>query len=269
MEMDKKGDFGDMLIEEVLADTANDFFGKRKKIEDQISILQTYARELKNKGRIIADHLALLSYLLLESRNAETLFRQVGISECSVLIKEKHPHFDILPEKIKLGFRPKTKFTRLVLTVYGQVQVLCEEYRNGRLAETGSERRQTDEGQYVNFNTIMHMAELINDNIRRINAEKSPSAVIQFAKSFNSGTVKKEKITGAMSSDYNQRLNVKMRIDLVDPEKLMLDQYPQIPGVESVKPVIKRYCASFYDHHHAGVKTVLDALYAFKPENNE
>ena len=267
--MRKPGDFGDIIIEEVLADTANDFFGKRKIIENQVDMLQTYVKKLSKKSFSISKHLSLLGYLLLERTNTNAFFKQIGTVDCEILLKGKQPYFDLLPQKAKLGVGSKKKFYRLIFYLYKQIQTLCDAYNRGQIYGDATGQDSVEKDPEVNFQFIMNMVNLINENIRKVNVEKSPSSVLQFAKSFNSDAAQKEKITGAMSADYNQHLNQKMRIDLINPEKLEMDKYPLLPAPEAVKVKIKEYCRLFYKNNKDEVRQMLRELNMFQTNGRQ
>ena len=267
--MSKKGDFGDILIEEVLAETANNFFGKRKIIENQIDVLQAYVKGLSEKGQEISHHLALFSYFLIEKQNVTAFFKQMGLMECDVLLKDKQPYFDLVALKSKYGLGSKKRFFNLIFFLYSEIQDRCESYNRGQIYKSDSGQSSVESKNDVNLEFIKAMVGLINDNIKRVNVEKSPSTVLQFAKSLDSGAIQKEKITGAMSSDYNQHLNSKMRIDPIDLKKLEIDKYPMLPPPEAVKSKIRHYCREFYHHHKMAVQQILREFHTFQTNKRQ
>ena len=72
-------DFSESLADEVLTDMANNFFGDRVQLEENIRLLHKTADLLRKKEAGIYEKAAFLNYLMLTPQTARSIYRASGI----------------------------------------------------------------------------------------------------------------------------------------------------------------------------------------------
>jgi hypothetical protein len=249
-------DIGDMLVEEILTDVATSFLGERKEIEDQIVIFNTYVTALKKKEIGISNLVSRLNSLFLETRFTELFFRSIGVEPEKFLCLCHEPCPQDPVEKLPFFLSSKNKYIFISTAVYRRLQEAVTQYRGGGNAINCFEKPYcTDED--VNYQVVLLMAEMINEKIKKMKKSKSPSTVLQFAKSLNPELTEKEKITGALSSDYEESLDRKLEQPLIDVSGLSLKTYPNLPEAGEVRDKIVCHCKALYKTHKKEISRLL------------
>ena len=235
-------DIGDMLVEEVLTDVATTYFSERKEIEDQVRLFGRYVNDLAQKELKITKLIAGLNYLLLKKAYVVDFFQNLGLTPDSFITVDRELYTDTLPGELPRAFTLKSKYAQLVLSAYTQLQKAISAYMEGEEDYNSFSEEKRRHKMEVNYNMVLHMAQLINEKINLLNEKKSPSSVLQFAKSLNTELSEKERVTGAMSSDYEKRLNKKMVINVIDMDKISITTYPRPPETREVRKKIISWC---------------------------
>jgi len=66
--MKPPSDLGDMLVEEVMYDMAETFFGSRVEIDEMLELFEKYVEELKIKSEGVSHRAVLLNTLLIDAK---------------------------------------------------------------------------------------------------------------------------------------------------------------------------------------------------------
>ena len=235
-------DIGDMLVEEVLTDVATTYLAERKEVEDQIHLFGGYVSKLAQKEETLIQLVSVLNYLLLKKEYAEQFFQSIHIEPNAFIAVAGKLYPDVLPEEMPRSFSMKRKYIRLFLAVYDKLQKVAAAYMEGNQDHQIFSEEKNSRKIDINYKMVMHMAQLINEKITLLNKKKSPSSVLQFARSLNTEQIEKERVTGAMSSDYEERLNAKLVLKTIDMNTLSIKTYPELPETRKVRNKIVSYC---------------------------
>ena len=165
----------DSLAEEILTEVAQNFFGKRRLIERHIQILGEYASELQMVSSRLDEQLQLLHFLLINPQSTVDFYKKMGVIEIPPNLP---PKFDqrLLPIYLPLSFTTRQKYSQLVLNVYSAFQKSCHNYMHG----SGSE-----DATAPDYRLFRKMCAMVNEEIKRLNKDNSPTTVIQYVKQFD------------------------------------------------------------------------------------
>ncbi|MFO7965224.1 MAG: hypothetical protein R6U50_14970 [Desulfobacterales bacterium] len=246
--MSSTKDMSDSLVEEILTEVATKFLDERKRVEEQLRAFESYLSQLKSIGRCVVKRAASLNYFLLNREGAADFYRCIGI--------EDHPFIDVKgrlekgigPPPMPFAILKKHKYTRLVKAIYTTLKSDVDAYLYGKPDD--DQRRFTEEEQIpVNLRMVLTMADLVNENIMKLTDGKSPSSVLQYARSLNPEILEKEKITGAVSSEYTSRLDQKLAYQTIDKDRLPIDRFPEMPGLDRIGKDIDGFCERLFASH--------------------
>ncbi|QTA93879.1 hypothetical protein [Desulfonema magnum] len=237
-------DFSDALVEEVLTDAACTFFGARKQMEEMIALFGSFVESLRENEAKVADRAGFLNYLLLGGHAARDFYKFLRVDSPDILLESQFSGAP-LPTEIPFAFTKRGEFTKLVLGAYNDLQKVCDEYVNGKADETCCEKNIGKISVY--YNLIVSMCDFINEKVRSMNCDMSPSSVLQFAKKFDPGAEKKACITGGMCFGGDEcGINQRLAFQPVDLDSLDLKTYPELPKQDKVASEITLFCKTLY-----------------------
>ena len=249
-------DYDSPLTEEVLSDVAQTFFGKRKKLDDMIDILERFIDALKQKAERVEQEAGLLHFLLVEDTLVEGFYSAIGVDEPGDLCKCRPPR--PLPERsVPFAFTDRGRFVRLVSDQYRRLERSCSEYRCSSENPVAGAEKPVD--TCVDVRLVKAVRELVNEKIREVNEQSSPSAVLQYAKGFDTGKEKKSKVTGATGGEY-AGLDRKYVYRPISKEQMGLKRFPDLPGTEQCRRRLERFCKKIYSRIGPEVKIRMNRL---------
>ncbi len=267
--MSKGKDLGASLAEEVLTEAAAGFFSERRELDEQAALLDEYVSRLAQKGEQIKKKAAELHYLLLEKQYVEGFYQDLGV-DAQVFSKIPGRLFPGAPFlKIPFVFGRKKRYSHLVVMAYDRLRTLTAAYLFGQ--ETLNDFRNPPETPQPepNYRMVMIMAELINEKIQKVNDGKPPSSILQFAKSLDPETLEKEKITGAVSPDYECVLNQTLGLLPIDTTCLNVEKYPELPGLNAARSIIFKFCKKLYPPNKAEIEKRILHMKALMASNKK
>ncbi|MCF8079002.1 MAG: hypothetical protein K9K88_06955 [Desulfobacterales bacterium] len=235
-------DYDSPLAEEVLTDVAQTFFGARRKLDDMIEILKDYAQTLEQKAAIVIRRAGTLNYLLVEKDRIAAFYEAIGVSDPGELPRCEPP--DPLPH-LKPGFSltGRGRFVKTVARQYERLWKACREYRCSSANPLADAKRVED--VCVDLKLVKAMWEIVNSKIREINEESSPSAVLQYAKGFDSRGEKQSKVAGATAGEY-AGMDRKFVYRPIPIEEMHLHDFPELPEPYGCRNRIARFAKKIY-----------------------
>jgi hypothetical protein len=240
--MKPQSDFSEILVEEVMTDLADTFFGARVELEQMIDVFNENLRQLSKIGDTILHKAGFLNFLFADEKTAKSFYESIGVKQPELFLPGVFTE-EALPEKFPFALTPKAEFKKLVLWGYEQLQKVCKEFTHGS-------RYNSEDGQKEklkpSYNLLRQMSELINEEVKKVN-EMSPTCVLQFARQFNTEQVEKEKKSGTECSQIgHQNLDHKMCYKVIDFEKLCIVEYPELAEPKKINAVITSFCRQKY-----------------------
>ena len=253
-------DIGDMLVEEVLTDVATTYLSERKEIEDQVELFDRYVKELAQKEQRITQLIAVLNYLLLKKEYVEDFFQLLSVDPDDFTPIDGELYAAALPGELPRTFTLKIKYVQLVLSAYTRLQKTISTYLGGEDDYHSFSEEKHSRKMEINYSMAVYMAQLINEKITSLNKRKSPSSVLQFARSLGTEQVGKEKVTGAMSSEYEEQLNKKMMIKAIDMDKISMKAYHRLPETRQVHNKITAWCKNRFKSDKKEASQAMETL---------
>lgn len=250
-------DFSEPLVQEVLTDMANTFFGTRKELDDMMEALDAFVEELRQREAAIALRAGFLNHLFLDERAARDFYAAIKLDSPELLLEAEFSDKTISQE-IPFAFSTKGEYIKLVLSAYDATQKACHEYLNGKLCEDPEEQGRMD--VTVHYKQIVKMCEIINEKVHQVNTGMSPVCVLQYAKKFNPEAEEKERITGATFGGYACSIDDKLAYRPINFDSLQLKKYPELPDHDEVYHEITSFCKKEYHRHKADIKELISNL---------
>jgi hypothetical protein len=248
-------DFSDSLAEEILTEVADGFLGERKSVEDQIHVFRSCVTRLEIKGRQVLENAALLNYLLINKRQVDVFYRDIGAAGHPFVDVEGRLADGIFIPEIPFVIRKKNKYVQTVILAYALLCTGLDEYLHGsNLPEDDPSR---DGEPDVNLRMVMIMADLINEKIKKLSQGRSPTSVLQYARSFNPEMLQKERVTGAVSADYKSALDRKLAFKRIEPDRLPVERFAEIPDLRQVLKKITLSCKRIYRDNKTEIRSRL------------
>ncbi len=232
-------DFSEPMVEEVMSDVADHFFGSRKELEDMTEIFGSYLIKLREKEDELAERAGLLNWLLINADTVSRFYEAIGVNPEKLLMAEPRlPDTTHKLEQMPFAFTAKGEFVKIVLWAYNALQKACYEHINGYPEDS-------DCGD-VYYKMLLKMASLINEKICNINTGMSPCCVLDFARRFNPCSQGKEHITGGTLDGYAFSIDSKLAYQPIAFESLQLKSYPELPEQNTVISEITLFCEKNY-----------------------
>ncbi len=242
-------DFINPFVQEVLMDTAENFFGARRRLDNMMDLFRSYVEALRKKEAYVAGRAGILNYLLLDAKGAYDFCKTINATPS--LLMENELSCEILPDEIPFALTAKGEFVCFVRHAYDELQKACDEHMNGEPDESPVLRGM--EKNEVYHKLLVKMCHLINENVQRVNTDMSPLSVLQFAKRLDIETQNKEYVTGGMTFD-GSGINEKLAYQPIDFDSLGLKEYPELPPPDQVASKITAFCKKNYPENRKEIK---------------
>lgn len=254
--MSIQDDYAKDLADEVLSDMAENFFGARKQLEEAIDLFYQYVAELKKKQDLLEERFRFLNYLLMYEQEASRFYRDLGVQDTGAIPREGALSETAVPVHAPSALTIKGKYLKLMMWAYETVQKGCKAYNHGmdyeEMKQVGFEQRD------AYYDLVMGMHQLINKEVRRVNAKVSPSHILQTAKRFDPDTQQKEHFTGggAYYGD-DSSLNRELNYEPIDKSSLNIRKFPDLPEPGRVDHRISKICKDRYSRHSESIRRII------------
>jgi hypothetical protein len=257
--MKPPNDLSDMLVEEVMYDMAENFFGSRVEIDDMLELFDEYVEVLKKKSEGVSLRAGLLNSLLIDSKTIAQFYSNLKVDPQNLLGKSTYSE-KVLPDKVPISITEKGEFTKLFLFAYESLQKACREYARGN--DFMSYDQEDEEKQSVNYALLLNMSQMINEKIKKVN-ERSTVCTLQYTRQFKPDAIEKENIAGTGFSDIGcDGLEKNMRFKPVKFESYKIEKYPELPRVDTVKSEITVFAKKVFSTKTTAAKKILSDIRA-------
>ncbi len=248
-------DFSDSLANEVITEMADGFFSTRAELEARINLFHSYVERFRAIERMVVSSARFLNLLLVTRAGSLAFFRAIGVDDADALLESRAPR-RIPLERIPPALTDKGRFTKLVLWGYDDFQMLCHESIHG--CEHKKRRKRKKDGIDPDYNLLKAMLQLINEEVRKVNANISPTALLQSVRQFDAAAGLKERAldAGAGAGQLDRRLAFRQ----IDFDSLGLKSYPELPRGNWTREKIKSFCKSYYSPNRQAIKSMLSDL---------
>jgi hypothetical protein len=253
----KKKDIASSLVEEGLKEAAEEFFGRRVRLEEEVDLLRSLAADLKKMEQKVIHWRNLLYYLLLDGdREAIDRF----FSAISVDLHEEEFEYnkdDVVLDNILVpfSFLKKNKYKKIVLDVYHNLSISIETYYNGEFY--------TDKFHpgkkilSVHYNQLEKITDDLNREIEKNNLYSKTSDILQFAKKMDVDAENKERI---IDTGVHYTLDEEMKLDTVDFRGFGLAQFTLLPQGKEVKEKVFSFLGVLYTENKHRIHELLTRI---------
>jgi hypothetical protein len=251
--MKPSNDLSDMLVEEVMCDMAETFFGSRVEIDEMLELFEEYVEELKKKSEDVSLRAGLFNNLLINSKTITEFYSLLNLNPENLMKKSTYSE-KILPEKMPISLTDKSEFTKLFLFAYESLQKACDDYVHGKLIE------EDDENQSVNYVLLVNMSRVINEKIKKVN-ERSTVCTLQYARQFKTEIIEKEHVVGTGFSENGcDGIDRNMKFKPLKFDSYKIEKYPELPKTETVKSNIITFAKKVFTDNTVAAKKVLSDI---------
>jgi hypothetical protein len=251
--MKPSNDLGDMLVEEVMFDMAETFFGSRVEIDEMLELFEEYVKKLKKKSEGVSLRAGLFNNLLIDSKTMTEFYSYLNLDPENVLKKNTYSE-QVLPKKMPISITDKSEFTKLFLFAYESLQKACSDYVHDDLLE------EDDKKQPVNYTLLLNMSRVINEKIKKVN-ERSTVCTLQYARQFKCETIEKEHVVGTGFSESEcEGIDRNMKFKPLNFDSYKIEKYPELPKTETVKSNITAFAKKVFNAHPVAAKKILSDI---------
>jgi len=227
------------LVEEVLTDVAESFFGARKELDDLSELFMAYVERLRKEARRVEAVAGRLNHILVRNTVCREFYGMLGIDQPGPYLDSR-----LLSEdpriSIPFAITERGRFIKLVIRFYTELQHASETYTRGPA--------DTDDGTGdapVYYNLVRSMCALINEKVCRVRDGMSPACVLQYARKFDTQHGQQATVTGATVGTY-AHMDSKFECRPIDFDRLDLAQFPKLPEADAVNADIIAFCKAHY-----------------------
>ncbi len=251
--MNKLNYLSDEMAEETLKEAADTFFGKRKKIDDELDLFFKQAEQLRLRDSSVKEKVSRLNYLLPDDDSVNLFWNKLGLGD-SVYpsIKGQWKESATLPWALTL----KGKYQKTVLSLYDDLISLVQDYLYGRYVDHPEIK-----GKKIitpNLSYLKTRAEDINSQINEINCSSKPDDVLAFTRRMDvNESSKRESVGSGLEYSFDQELC----FEPVDFDSLGLTPYPELPAGKKDLNNIAQVSKSIFREKKDRVRTILDIIY--------
>jgi hypothetical protein len=247
------------LLDEMLTEVAETFFGARKEVDDMRTLLDEHLQGLRAKESAIRRQLAFLAYLLVDPPTTADFFRMLEV-EAEPLGALPCAAADAPAEPLPFGWRRKSQYVKLVLRAYAQLHLLLNDYQNGTFSDArpGPEAPSPRQAAYCKL--VLELAKLINAKISELNRNMPPSGTLRFVKQFDAQMQLKDFVAGSNIADYTRTIDAKLRLPSIDLDSLPIVDFPSLPAPDIAAARIEAYCRKTFKAHKAVLVSRLGEL---------
>jgi len=232
--MAQQGDFFDALHEETMLVMAENFFCRRKEMDEWLECFGTLAKEVRAAGSLALTYWRTFLLLLADGEEARTLLEKAGM-DAAALVREagacEPAHMEI-PFALTWKGRHRKSARRAYLAARQATLAYLEgTYR----ADPVNPARKT---VTPNYRGLAGLAEKINKEAEMLNSGMSPSNMLAYVKSLDPAEVERESHAGGFTGEDMGKLDRDMAVKSVDFEALGLPVLAEPVPLEEIEPAL-------------------------------
>lgn len=238
-------DFADGLSQEVMREAAENFFGSRKRVEDETELFLQKAGELSKKGRRVLNRAGVFHALLLDGAKAVDFYCALGVEPGDLLKAEAHVAHEC--PLAPFSFSGKGRYIKLFCNEYELLQSNIADYLHGCIVDDPDlpgRKRQT-----VCLDMLTTWLANLNASVDACNECHAPSAVLEFSKNLDPTLRDHERITGGGVDNFACSLDQELKLHRVDRGELALPVLPELPPFAEVRDTVRDFARDLYQDH--------------------
>ncbi|MFN2342406.1 MAG: hypothetical protein ABR542_03525 [Desulfonatronovibrio sp.] len=250
--MGKVDFFAADLVDETLKEAADTFFGKRKKIDEELNLFDLQVEKVQGIAGKIKFNLNRLNYMLIDDAGREFFWRELGLDETVyAAAKGQWQKNGSLPH----AFTLRGKYLKSVRFLYESLRKSVEDYLHGHYIEHPEVK-----GKKVmtpNLSNLKNWADDINELIEEVNCSNNPDDVLAFTRRMDvDQSSKRESVGSGLEYNYENELCFKP----LDFSTFDLTEYPDLSGDKETYSRIKKTSLLIFGEKKEIIKKVLSNI---------
>lgn len=241
---------------EILSDVARRFFETRRELERAIGLFETLAAQLRIKRSEIDRLAGAVNYLLLRGRAVRPFYHALSVEDPGPLLGASAAMDRPLP-KTPWYMGRATGYSRMVITLYTDLQASCEGYQRG-LSRGSSGESEEIEAQ-PSYELLVVLGREINDRIARAAMDSSPADTLQYARQFMPAGMLPQNGGAAPMPGYAQRLEENLAFRPLVFDRTGILPLPLLPPPSRVNARIATFCKGLYRRERHRIGRLLEA----------
>lgn len=253
----------DSLQDEVMVEIASGFFGARKAIDDERELFEHVENDIRLAEQRALTICAQLQALLTGNACLKELLNTLGVPTTFLnRVKAVEPW---LTMELPFAFTDEGRYKKCVLQTYEHMHVAFSAFLHGMTYKRKD--REEKFGKTTGYYRYIEWCNELNDRIRKVNRDHSPSHVLGVVREMDVEKIAKQKIVGTINAKTGCMPGDDMCLLLLQCDELRALELPELPALDkklgaghSVSALIKEYSHEVYNAQRSSVKFVLDVL---------
>lgn len=246
--------YADGLVEETLLETATTFFGARVALEQEIELHQKAAAELAKVEEGVLRRASALHFLLLGGAAAKEFYSLLGVKPGHLLDAAAIAERDTSDLKIPFALTLPGRYSKLVVKTYEALVHAADIYRHGEYYTDEEGRKRVT----VNYDQLQKWCHRLNNEIKALNANHSPTGTMCFVKGLDPTLIEKQRLTEATLQGYAEELDRELAFKPVECIALNYLAAPELPGIDAVRGTIVQFSRALAVTAGADVRRILN-----------
>lgn len=251
-------DLQDDLHAEIMTEMAENFFSRRRNLEDSLDQFYRLVVRVRRVGMAALVKWHTLFRLLLCDDTAKRLFESLGAVPADILWYCKNVN-EIGPMRRPLALTGLGRYVKTVERLYEQVRQAAANYNHGVFSPDPVDARKMR--AIPGYLQVKDMCAEVNAEIKTVNEGQSPYSVLAFAKSLDPEGLQRESIAGATLSE-TQKIDRDLAFVPIAFEDLGLPHIPELPPLSEVRDRLKGVCRNLLRTRKDEVEAMLEQVWA-------
>jgi len=247
------------LTQEALLEAADNFFGRRKALDDEKDLFEAKLKDLDRMRRSVLERAATL-HRLLPPGNAADFYTALGVDPGPLLAESAAVR--PLEGKAREWVMPKTwawtgegAYEKLAITAYAAVQDRLDEFLHGRVFVDSKTGRK---GISICYEELSAWCGRLNARIAGLNRSMPASATLGFAKGLSPHQLDQERLVDAPVDGLAQGLDQDLALAAVDCGRLEVLALPDLPRPADVRQALADFLGRVYSLHRDELRAVVE-----------
>lgn len=245
-------DFADDLKQELLTEMADNFFSRRRHLDERLEAFAGMRQKVARQGELALGRWRAFRKLLLDSAQADLFLSSLGYDVAALTAL---PDKDIIHPRLRrpLAFTAAGRYRKAVRQAYEDLRRELELYNDGTyVADPRDPRRKA---RVPGFTHLMETAEKLNAEIDAVNSCQCPSEMLRFTKSLDPERMDQESACGSIGNAC--RLNDELAYTRLSAAQFNVPTLPTPPAPDKISDTLDALTDALYQADPAGVKAAM------------
>jgi hypothetical protein len=241
------------MAEETLKEAADTFFGRRKRLDQELELFYRQADQLREKSGLAMEKARNLNYLFPDEDSTRLFWERMGLGDSVYKGLGRRWSEKIQPPG---ALTMKGRYRKCVLLLYDELRSMVDDYVHGRYIDHPEIK-----GKKVvtpSLSNLKAWAEKINKEIEDVNSCSKPDDVLAFARRMDTDESAKRESVG---SGLEYRFDDELCFSPLDFGSLGMDELPVLPGDKKDYKNIASVLELVYREKKDQVRAILDEIY--------